>query len=319
MTTTPTPHDCFFRENFSRPVIARDFLLHHLPAALLAELDLDALTISPDTFVTEALRKVYSDLIYQIPYRDTLLSVYLLFEHKSQSDHWVLLQLLRYIVASGELYRDQNPKAKTLPPIYPLVLYHGQAQWRAPAHFQDLVDPLPEALKPFVPQFGYALHDISARSSTEIRGEVLSRLVQLALRHIYSDQPVERVGELLALIAKVSRDETAMVILESLLRYFVQGTGRLDEQQARTLLEQTFSGEPLMETFIDRYIAQGEQRGKQLGEQLGEAKLLLSQIEHKFGPPSEPVRKQITQADSDKLLEWSKRILDARNLDEVLH
>lgn len=74
-----------------------------------------------------------------------------------------------------------------------------------------------------------------------------------------------------------------------------------------------------METFIDRYIAQGEQRGKQLGEQLGEAKLLLSLIEHKFGPPSEPVRERITQADSDKLLEWSKRILDARNLDEVLH
>ena len=270
---------------------------------------------APDTFVTEALRKVYSDLIYQIPYRDTQLSVYLLFEHKSQSDHWVLLQLLRYIVASGELYRDQNPKAKTLPPIYPLVLYHGQKHWRAPARFHDLVDPLPEALKPYVPQFGYALHDISAKSSTEIKGEVLSRLVQLALRHIYSDQPVERVHELLTLIAKVSRDPTALDILESLLRYYVQGTGRLDETQVRRLLEQTLSGEPLMETFIDRYIAQG----KQLGEQRGEAKMLLRQIERKFGPPSETVRNRITQADSDTLLEWSERILEARSLDEVLH
>jgi len=85
--TTPTPHDGFFRENFARPAIARDFLRHHLPQALLAKLDLERLTISPDTFVTEALRKVYSDLIYQIPYRHTQLSVYLLFEHKSQSDH----------------------------------------------------------------------------------------------------------------------------------------------------------------------------------------------------------------------------------------
>ena len=41
-----------------------------------------------------------------------------------------------------------------------------------------------------------------------------------------------------------------------------------------------------METFIDRYIAQG----KQLGEQRGEAKMLLRQIERKFGPPSETVR-----------------------------
>ncbi|WP_462321317.1 Rpn family recombination-promoting nuclease/putative transposase [Halochromatium sp.] len=313
MTTTPTPHDCFFRENFARPVIARDFLRHHLPAALLPELDLERMSISPDTFVTKALRKIYSDLIYQIPYRDTQLSVYLLFEH------WVLLQLLRYVVASGELYRDQHPEAKTLPPIYPLVLYHGQEHWRAPAHFHDLIDPLPDALRPFVPQFGYALHDISARSGTEIKGAVLSRLVQLALRYIYSDQPSERFLELLQLIAKVSRDETAMAILESLLRYFVQGTGRLDEQQVRTLLEQTFSGEPLMETFIDRYIALGEQRGAQRGEQHGRATSLLHLIERKFGPPSEPIRERITQADPDTLLRWFDRAIDARSLDEVLH
>jgi len=317
--TTPTPHDCFFRENFARHAIARDFLRHHLPQALLADLDLERLTISPDTFVTEALRKVYSDLIYQIPYRDTQLSVYLLFEHKSQSDHWVLLQLLRYIVASGELYRDQHPQAKTLPPIYPLVLYHGQRRWRAPACFHDLIDPLPEALKPYVPQFRYALHDISARSSTAIKGEVLSRLIQLALRNIYSDQPAERLHELLELITKVSRDPTALDVLESLLRYYVQGTGRLDETQVRRLLEQTLSGEPLMETFIDKYIALGEQRGEQHGEQRGRATILLRLIERKFGPPSEMVRERVTQADSDRLLEWSERILEARTLEEVLH
>ena len=215
------------------------------------------------------------------------------------------------ILASGELYRDQNPQAKTLPPIYPLVLYHGQAHWRAPARFHDLIDPLPEAIKPLVPQFGYALYDISAKSRTEIKGEVLSRLVQLALRHIHSDQPGERFRELLELMAKVSRDPTALDILESLLRYYVQGTGRLDETQVRRLLEHTFSGEPLMETFIDRYIAQGEQRG--------EAKILLRQIERTFGPPSETVRHRITEADSATLLEWSDRILEARSLDEVLH
>lgn len=70
MTTTPTPHGCFFRENFVRPAIARDVLRHVLPGELLADVDLERLVISPDTFVTEALRKIYSDLIYQIPYRD---------------------------------------------------------------------------------------------------------------------------------------------------------------------------------------------------------------------------------------------------------
>jgi len=73
-----------------------------------------------------------------------------------------------------------------------------------------------------------------------------------------------------------------------------------------------------METFMDRYIAQGEQRGEERGKQLGQATTLLRLIERKFGPPSEPIRARIHAADSDTLLEWTDRILDARTLDEVL-
>ena len=38
----------------------------------------------------------------------------------------------------------------------------------------------------------------------------------------------------------------------------------------------------------------------------------------KFGPPSEPIRTRITQADSDTLLMWFDRAIDARSIDEVL-
>ncbi|WP_373507308.1 DUF4351 domain-containing protein [Thiocapsa sp.] len=47
--------------------------------------------------------------------------------------------------------------------------------------------------------------------------------------------------------------------------------------------------------------------------------MLPRPIERKFGPPSEPVRVRITQADPDTLLDWSERILVAQSLDEVLH
>ncbi len=45
MTSTLTPHECFFRENFVRPTIARDFLRHTLPHVLLADLVLERLVI----------------------------------------------------------------------------------------------------------------------------------------------------------------------------------------------------------------------------------------------------------------------------------
>ncbi len=42
--------------------------------------------------------------------------------------------------------------------------------------------------------------DLSERTDAEIRGQSLTRLVQLALRWIYNDQPVERLRALLRLI-----------------------------------------------------------------------------------------------------------------------
>jgi len=159
----------------------------------------------------------------------------------------------------------------------------------------------------------------SSRSSVEIRGEVLTRLVQLALRHIYHDRPLEQSQDLLKLIEQVMEQPSALAILESLLRYYVQGTQSLNEQDIRALLQNTSTGEPLMQTFIDRYIEQGLQQGLQQGERRGEATILLRLLERKFGPPSESVRCQVTQATAETLLEWSDRLLVAGSLDEVLH
>jgi len=154
----------------------------------------------------------------------------------------------------------------------------------------------------------------------EIKGQVLTRLVQLALRWVFDDQPIERLRTLLALIEQVRDKDTAVAILESLLRYYVQGTKRIEENDVRELLQQsTNTGDPIMQTFIDRYIEQGVQQGMQQGVQQGGAAMLLRQIERRFGPPSDQVRERVSQADPNTLLEWSDRILDANSLDVVLH
>ena len=99
MDTISNPHDVFFRESFGRREIAQDFLRHQLPAELLQGLDLDSLEISKDSYVSSDLRASYSDLVYRLrsndPNQDPALFVYMLFEHKSSPEHWVLLQLLR--------------------------------------------------------------------------------------------------------------------------------------------------------------------------------------------------------------------------------
>ena len=66
-----------------------------------------------------------------------------------------------------------------------------------------------------------------------------------------------------------------------------------------------------MQAFIERYIEQGEKRG--------EARLLLRLIKRKFGPPTEPVRQQLLEADPETLLRWSDQILTADSLEAMLH
>jgi hypothetical protein len=63
------------------------------------------------------------------------------------------------------------------------------------------------------------LVDVSERSDAEIKGAVLTRLAQLALRWVFSNEPVARLRDLLALIDQIDDRETAVEVLESLLRY----------------------------------------------------------------------------------------------------
>lgn len=302
-----SPHDRYFRENFRRVEIARDFLHHHLPAELLAIVDLDSLKVSPDSFIAEDLSEHYSDLVYQLTLGEAPMSIYLLFEHKSHPEHWTLLQVLRYVVAAGDQHRKQQPKARKLPPVYPLVLYHGKAAWKAPLRFHDLIDPLPDPLKPHVPDFRCPLHDISERAGAEIKGSVQTRLALLALRYIFTEQPRERLRELLDLITQIGDQSEATRILYTLLRYFAQANPALDRREIQTIVQQLPIGDTIMPTLAEQWVQEGE------------AKALLRQIEIKFGPLNEDIRQRVEQADPKTVEAWLERILSAETLEAILH
>jgi len=74
-----------------------------------------------------------------------------------------------------------------------------------------------------------------------------------------------------------------------------------------------------MSSFAERHLEKGRQEGMQQGMQQGEARILLRQMERKFGTVSVEIRQRINQADEERLLEWSERILTANSLEEVLH
>ncbi|MDL1968890.1 MAG: Rpn family recombination-promoting nuclease/putative transposase [Deltaproteobacteria bacterium] len=175
MSDITNPHDRFFKEVLSRKEVAKDFILHYLPADIVALLDVDSLEIRKDSFVDKELLERFSDLLYAVNLKDKGSAyVYMLFEHKSFSDPLISLQLLRYM-ARIWVQALKEGKARPLPPIIPLVIYHGKVKWKIGLEFCNLFD-LPEGFENFVPNFQYMLCDLSSYSDEEIKGAVMLRL-----------------------------------------------------------------------------------------------------------------------------------------------
>jgi hypothetical protein len=146
----PNPHDALFKWVFGQPEHARGALRAILPAALAEALDWSTLTLQPGSFVDAALRHQHTDLLYAATWRDGGQAlVYLLFEHQSTPPTEGLMaeRLLGYQVRIWDRWRADHPRARTLPMIVPIVMYHGASPWPEARSFDALLD-VPAGLRP---------------------------------------------------------------------------------------------------------------------------------------------------------------------------
>ena len=165
----------------------------------------------------------------------------------------------------------------------------------------------------------YLLHDFSLFSNEQIKGEAISRITLLVLKHIFDPELSDKLPAIIDLLRDVQSKNTALEILEILLRYVVKASQRFNEKDIRDILSSTAMEDEIMKTFIDEYIEQGMKQGMQQGMQQGQYKILSAQLNHRFGTLPDWVSKKIKNADVVSLEEWSLRLLSAKSLDEIFH
>jgi len=277
------PHDKFFRETFSRQEVARDFVKYHLPPDVVTLLDPDSLEISKDSFIDPALEEHFSDLLYQVKLNDGQpLYIYLLFDHKSYVDPLVAFQLLRYMVRIWELSlkqqseqrKPQPRRQKTplrLPPIFPLVVYHGLDKWTVSTEFSGLFGDLPAALRPYIPNYRYWLADLSAIKDDELKGYVILKVGLLLLKYIQRDELGEQLSEILGLLRALTYKQTALEYLETILRYIASGSDKVTKEVLQEKVQELFEqGEtPIMPTIAEIWREEGRIEGWQKGQEIG--------------------------------------------------
>ncbi|MCL2348267.1 MAG: Rpn family recombination-promoting nuclease/putative transposase, partial [Planctomycetaceae bacterium] len=172
-TKQQAKHDPFFRSTFSEPALFRKWLVWFLP--VVSELlDLDRLELQKDSLIDEKLKVHYNDLLYKIPIQgtDKNLVVFVLVEHKSAPERWTMLQILRYIVLiwMREISAAIDEKRITgfvLPPVLPIIVYHGERPFTAPIRLSELIYQL-KGFEKHLPDFEGMLLDLTLTAESEL-------------------------------------------------------------------------------------------------------------------------------------------------------
>jgi hypothetical protein len=241
----------------------------------------------------------------------------LLLEFQSTPDPWMALRLLVYAgLLWQHLVREQRllPDGR-LPPILPIVLYNGDARWRAAVDLRALIG-LPEghALWRWQPVMRYHVIDEGAFDMGDLAERdglpaLLFRLENTAA----PEQLVDVADAILAWFGRHPGFQAARTVLVELLSAAVGPLGpgvRVPEamKEVRNMLQ----------TRVEQWIEQWKQEGRLEGEQRGEAALLLRLLQRRFGVLPGWATDLVRSADSVALEEWGIRLLDAATLEEVL-
>ena len=161
---TSTPHDDLFRALLSDRQRAGAFLRDHLPNEIAGQLHSDPPEILDGSFIDEALRSTQSDVLLEVKTKSNDPAfVYVLAEHKSTPDIGLPLQLAGYMVEIWKRYAGGRAgKLRALPPIIPIVCYHGTANWTVPDGIASMIAGQGSEALSFLPGERYILRNLSA-------------------------------------------------------------------------------------------------------------------------------------------------------------
>lgn len=317
----PNPHDRFFKELFSETETVADFVRYYLPESLVAAIDLATLEVVKDSFVDEDLRQYFSDLLLRVKLKNGGEAfIYILLEHKSTPDEFVALQLFLYLARIWQ--PNLRGKTKPLPLIFPVVFYHGEAEWNVSREFSALFDFTGlEVLREYVVGLKYHLCDLSKIEIT--KGEPRLRAGMATLKFIASPELTARLREIFVTVRQLP-GERALRYIRTVLTYLISPPRKLAREVIKSEVKTVFPDQEgeIMLSLAEEWILEGEQRGERRGEQRGEqkeaAKLTLRLLHRRFGILEANLDEQIRSLSTEQLENLSEALLDFTAKSELL-
>ncbi len=319
MSKIAHPHDRFLKLLLSDPERAAYLLRERLPVEISELLSDELPELVGGSFVDQELQEYLTDRLFRVKsVHGQEAFLYALIDHKSYPDRFVAWQLLRYMVRALEQWERENPEWNRLPPIVPLVVYHGADTWRIPNNYLALVDA-PTGWRPYLLDFQFSLFDLGHVENHKLSKQPYLRAWLLAAKYATRDGKQLEIKDLLIEVLAEVPDDDFMLIM----RYVVETYRRYDEEDVREIIRRVRPGEEekMMSQFAQSVaqsvIENTNPKWAQMVRQEGEARILTRQLQRRFGTVPDWANEKIAKADLSSLEEWSLRIFDAQSLDDV--
>ncbi len=307
-------HDNGYKLLFSYPGMVEDLLRGFVREDWVRELDFKSLEKVGSGYVSEGLRNRESDVVWRLRWGagEHWIYVYILLEFQSTVDPFMAVRVMTYV---GLLYQDLIrqrliPSGK-LPAVLPVVLYNGNAPWRAAQDVAELVEAVPGGLERYRPQLCYCLLDEGRIALSE--PESLRNVAAALFRLERSREPEDIQNVLSALLKWLEgqdglRRAFAIWLLQVHLPAHFPGfeipQGVYDLQEVKSMLAER----------VKEWTQEWKQEGRQ--EALEEVRgVLLHELERCFGPLPETTRRRVEELNSfQSLTALSLRINSAPDL-----
>jgi hypothetical protein len=196
------------------------------------------------------------------------------------------------------------------------VLYNGDRPWTGATSVVDLIEPLEEAEAAsdlpsylLIEERSFPVADLTAEASPVVglfRME-RSRSTEELLREARATANGLEGPDNLQL-----REAIGTWVAQTGLRRLapdVEFPWTMDLKEVQSMLEQR------VVEWTEQWKQEGLNEGRRQGRHEGESRLLLGQLEHKFGGLPGWALKKVESADAEQLLEWGKRVLTASSLE----
>jgi predicted transposase/invertase (TIGR01784 family) len=265
-------HDGLFRVAFENPALVESFTRENLPAAITENLDFSTMEQDKDTFIDQHLTRCYADVLYYTRFKDNPAYLYFLYEHKSSEPDFPGLQLLKNMTFIWDKHLVKYKETKKLPPIIPMVVYHGEYAWKAGTSFISMFD-IPVILEKYIPAFKYELYDISHMPEEQIKGEIKLRIILMALRYIFQPEIMTRLKSIFQLFLELKDKTDFNRYLELLLIYLGSNLKNVKAGQLRDAVDEVLEeGGAIVNTIFQQIREEGKEIGVKEGIEIGEEK-----------------------------------------------